>query len=428
MGKFDGKRLLVLGTAVGSVDIVKYAKAEGAYVLVTDYLSTEKSAAKQYADETAMISTLDIEALCELAKEYRIDGVISGVSEVNIESARKVSEKLGLHSYYTSEQWNTFMDKDLFRKLCEKYNVGVPTTYFAGKLEQFKTLESNGLQITYPVIVKPVDNRANVGISVCNDRESLITAVEFAAQNSDLGKIIIEQFVKGIEVSPAYVVQNGCCKLVCMGAKYAYENEKGLKAISHAHIYPAPCLDEYISDMDSKVKEMILSQGIDNCTIFFQGIYADHRFYIFEAGLRMEGTATYRITKQINNCSFMEFMTDNALGIESDYDINCEDVTFGGRKCILLSQIATEGIIGKIEGFEDALQNPIVVAAEQRHLVGDYIAEDGTLRQIMFRYVLQSDDMEEMLNTIRYVQNTVKVYDQNGKYMLIESFDANILR
>ena len=430
MGKFGGKKLLVLGTSVGSVDIVKYAKAEGAHVLVADYLPVEKSAAKQLADDTAMVSTLDVQALCDLVKQHHIDGVFCGVSEANIQSARKVCEISGLPTYYTDEQWNTFMNKDSFRELCRKYGVGVPTTYFTGSREQFDAVGSEGLCIEYPVIVKPVDNGANVGISVCLSRETLMEAMEFAFRNSDAGKAIVEQFVNGIEISPTYVVQNGRCELVCMGSKYAYENASGLKALSHAYIYPAPspCLDEYLQDVDSHVKDMVLSQGINNCTIFFQGIYSDHKFYIFEAGLRMEGTATFRITKRMGGNSFMEFMTDNALGVQSDYDISREDVTFGGRKCVIFSMISTGGIIGRVEGFEEAAAHPMVVASEQRHQVGEHVANDGTLRQIMFRFVLQDDDLDNVLDTIRFIQNTVKAYDQEGNYMLITGFDPEMMR
>ena len=72
MGKFQNKRLLLLGTSISSIEIVNYAKLEGAYVIVTDYLPTEKSAAKKLADETAMISTTDIDALIAFAKENNI--------------------------------------------------------------------------------------------------------------------------------------------------------------------------------------------------------------------------------------------------------------------------------------------------------------------------------------------------------------------
>ena len=95
MGLFDGKVFLELGTNVASVDIVQYAKSEGAYVIVTDYLPEEKSEAKKYADETYMISTLDTDLLVELIKAKRVDGVFCGVSEVNLKSVRLLAEKTG---------------------------------------------------------------------------------------------------------------------------------------------------------------------------------------------------------------------------------------------------------------------------------------------------------------------------------------------
>ena len=109
MGKFDGKRLLELGTNVSSVDIVRYAKSEGAYVIVTDYLDAAHSAAKHYADECAMVSTQDIDGLCELAKAKNIDAVFCGASEMNILAAKQVADRLGFPFYFTPEQWETVM-------------------------------------------------------------------------------------------------------------------------------------------------------------------------------------------------------------------------------------------------------------------------------------------------------------------------------
>ena len=49
--KFANKKLLILGgKPIGSCEIVEYAKSEGAYVIVTDYLSKNMSAAKRIAD------------------------------------------------------------------------------------------------------------------------------------------------------------------------------------------------------------------------------------------------------------------------------------------------------------------------------------------------------------------------------------------
>ena len=65
--KFTGKKLLLLGTNPGTTDMVNYARSQGAYVIVTDNLPPDKSAAKLIADEAWPISTADVDTLEKLA-------------------------------------------------------------------------------------------------------------------------------------------------------------------------------------------------------------------------------------------------------------------------------------------------------------------------------------------------------------------------
>ena len=420
------KKLLVLGTSVGSVDIVQYAKSMGHYTVVADYLDPEKSAAKKAADESIMLSTADTDALIDYAKSHGITAVFAGVSEFNLESARKVNEALGNSFYYTSEQWALFMNKGHFRNLCRKYGVKTPETFFIGCRDEWTADVKNN--ISFPVIVKPVDCGANVGISICRERETLEEGVSLAFASSKSGRIIIEQFVEGPEISTTYVIQDHVCKLVCMGTKYAYKNEKGLQALAHGYIYPSPNLGEYLESTDEVTRKMILESGINNCTIFFQGIYSDHAFYIFEAGLRLEGTATFRITEFMHGQSFMKFMVDTLLGEKTTYNVNKEDPSFGGRKCFIFSLISKEGIVSRTAGFEKIQADPSIIASEQRHFVGDAIKNDGTLRQIMFRFVIRNDNIDEVIQTIHRIKDTIKVYDTEGNSMLIQSFDPEILK
>ena len=65
--KFSGKKLLLLGTNGGTTDMVNYARSQGAYVIVTDNLPPEKSAAKLIADEAWPVDTADVDTLEKLA-------------------------------------------------------------------------------------------------------------------------------------------------------------------------------------------------------------------------------------------------------------------------------------------------------------------------------------------------------------------------
>ena len=44
------KKLLMLGTSKASCEMIEYAKSQGVYTIVTDYLEPEKSKAKLIAD------------------------------------------------------------------------------------------------------------------------------------------------------------------------------------------------------------------------------------------------------------------------------------------------------------------------------------------------------------------------------------------
>ena len=110
--KFTGKTLLVLGSNVGATEIVQYARENGAYTIVADYYPIERSKAKQVADEAALISTADTEALNKLIIEKRVDGVLAGVSESNLLKAMELSQKKGLRFYCNKMQWDSIEIKD----------------------------------------------------------------------------------------------------------------------------------------------------------------------------------------------------------------------------------------------------------------------------------------------------------------------------
>ena len=415
---------MILGTSVGSEDIILYAKKKGIHTTVVDYLSMDKSRAKLISDEHANISTTDIDSLVSYARANNINAVFAGVSEINIESARKVSECLGLKTLYTESQWKKFMNKDNFRKLCVQYDVPTPITYYMGAYERESFIQPDDM--IFPVIVKPVDSCANIGISICYNIDQIDKACILAAEKSYEKQIIIEQLIDGIEISSTYVVQNGICELVCYGDKYAYKTDNGLSALSNVYVYPGANLEAYLSAVDYSIKKMINGEGLDNCTIFFQGIYRKNKFYIFEAGLRMEGTASYRMVDKLEHQNFMNFLVDVVLQEPTRYKVSNNDASFGGKKCVKYTMISTGGILTKIEGF-DSLCDENIIFKEQRHQIGDKIVADGTLHQILFRFDILAEKTDVVVNTIKKIQTEVKAYDDCGRNMIISGFDPEFL-
>ncbi len=420
MKRYENKKLLILGTSVASVDIVNYARSQGAYVYVVDYLPPEKSAAKRCADEHALISTVDVEAVYAYAKEKQVDGIFCGVSEVNLQTVRAVADRLGLPCYFTEQQWNILQDKKAFKEYCKQYQLRVPQEMV---VDEKRGVE--GLDISYPVIVKPVDCGAGIGIHICHDEAELTMYYRDALEKSPTHRAIIEEYVVGDEFSAAYTIVDGAFYLSTMGDKYLDRSQEGYLPLPCAYVYPSKHLKDYQSKVDQQVVAMLRSLGLTNGTAFVQGIYRAGEFILFEAGLRMGGTALYRFVYDINKINVMEMLVNYALtGEMGVYPPTLEDPAMSGKHCCLLSLLNGGGVVGSIEGYEAACADPSVVESELRYQPGDTIVKSGTLKQSHIRFFIIEDSLTSLSGKIQEFEALVSVRDADGRDMLLSPFDT----
>lgn len=424
MKLFEGKKLLFLGSNVGTLDMIRYAKKNGAYTIVADYLPIEKSIGKQHADSHVMLSTGDLEGLKNYIMQEGVDGVLAGVSEFNLLNAMKLCNHFNFPFYCTKEQWDEIESKENFRKLCIQYRVPCPRTYFVGKELTEDTLSV----ISYPVIVKPVDGSSSVGITICRNERALHEAVIEARECSNVGKIIIEDFVEGEEFTAHYTIVNGRASLSCVDNRVPVSVHDGdVTTIPVARVYPSTFLDEYINQVNSKMIDLCQSIGLNTGVLFVQGLYDKKRkvFNIFEAGLRCAGEAPYRFIEYVNGISFMNNIVDYALlGRADDFDVSKEDPHFRGKVCCVTSFVSKGGRIGTILNFDKTAQAlESIVDSECRYHEGDETPNGNTLRQIVIRFVLICDSIEQLINDVEFINNSVKVLDENGKDMCF-TFDV----
>lgn len=424
MKKFQGKKLLLLGSNVGSVDIVKYTRENGGYVYVADYLPKEKSPAKEIADEAVLISTGDTELLEEFIRRNDINGVFAGISEFNLLQAQLLSSKLGLPFYCSRNQWDSIENKAEFRHLCELFHVPHPKTYFIGSNKE----KIDYSEIKYPIVVKPVDGSSSLGVSFCYDFQSAGKAIDVAIQNSQSGDIIIEEFFRGDEFTAHYTIVNGRAVLACIDNRYPVTlSDTGVTSIPSARIYPSKFYGAYLQQVNISVVALCESLNLKAGVLFVQGIYnkSTNKFSIFEAGLRCAGEAPYRFLSEINGVNFMNNLVDYALlGKVPSYDLNKEDPLLKGNLCCTLSYVSKGGIVGKIIGLDETVAKLSAVKDyECRYKPGDLTPSGNTLRQIMLRFVLICKSENELAQNIDYINSHVIVLDEKGNDLCIK-FDS----
>lgn len=417
--KFAGKKLLLLGTSVASVSMVKYAQRQGAYVIVTDNLEPAQSAAKQVADAVADISTRDIDALCTYVKDNQIDGVFAGVSEGNLLATMQVCEKCGLPCYFTNEQWALCQDKKSFKELCRKHGVPTPRAY-----EINTECGCEGIQ-NYPVIVKPVDASGAIGITICHNNKELFAASKVAKQASNTGRIIVEDYIVGTEITAVYTICNGKISLSLLRDRYPSLDHQGVTAQFDASIAPSRFYETYIAKVDPAVKKLLREVGLTVGTVFFQGIANEKGIFIFECGLRINALCDYYNINSLTGLNYMELLIDYALGSKcQDFKLEHEQPN-PDQFCCIFNMTAHGGKIGHLAGSEECKKLPYVINAEFLLGEGRVIVDDNSMTQSIFRAYVNAPSINALQETICKMQELVRVEDVNGNNMLFKPFDVN---
>ena len=409
-----GKKLLVLGSANPAVEIVQYAQSRGAYVIVTDNLLDEKSAAKKVADETAMANAYDVEAVYELAKEKQVDGIFTGVHEIMLQVMQQVCERLNLPCYFTKEQWEKSQNKTNFKALCAEYKVRTPYDY------------TDKTDVKYPVIVKPVDGCSGEGISIVRKPENLKAAIRLAQQSSLSGTYLIEEYIEGNEYNAVYTIKDGIASLSCVREKFLTQDRKDVFSQSEMGLIPHRHTQTFIDTIDAKIRHLIIDGiKLHNGCAFFQGIEKDNEFVVFEMGLRMNGAADYINISKLNRINYLEMMVDYSLtGIMGEYDLSLDNPLPMSYTC-LLTVFAHGGTIGKLGDVEPMLTIPSVERAFYTRPIGYRIENNTGLYQRVFRAYFMASDIVELSEDIKKVQSLIKVEDENGNDMLFKPFDVN---
>lgn len=406
----NGKKLLILGSDYGTLDLVKEAHNNGVYVIVSDTMQT--SPTKEEADEKWFISTTDIDALEAKCREENIDGITFGASDFNINNGRNLCKRLGLPCYCESDRaWEVGCNKSEFKKICKEVGAPIATDYY---LTDALT-EEELAPIVYPVVVKPVDKSGNRGMSYCHNQDELIEAYKYARSVSDNSTIIVERMLKGPEFAVNYVIADGEINLLYFSSEHHQPGQlSNLYSLIYTQSYH---LKQYIKECNEKVIEVFKKAECREGIAWVECMLdTDGHFYLLEMGYRFGGEMTYVPYKEISGFNTIKWMLEIALGVKHKASDLPPALNKCYRGCAASYYMFTtcEGEIAHMEGLEEIAKMPnVIIDCPKR--VGNsvrYHAAMGILR-------IFSKDCDELCQTIENINKVLKVTNKDGEGMFI---------
>lgn len=194
---------MIVGASVLQLPAILKAKEMGLHVAVVDY--NPQAIGISYADKFYNASTMDEDAVLAAAEDYQPDGIMTLATDMPMRGVAKASDKLHLHSinYETAVKAT---DKYDMIKAFKAYGVPSPWFFDVDSLEELKELEG---KVTFPCIIKPTDNAGSHGVAKVYSFQELIDNYEYSHSCSRHGKVIVEEYLDGPEVSVEVMVVNG---------------------------------------------------------------------------------------------------------------------------------------------------------------------------------------------------------------------------
>jgi len=334
------KKILIIGASILQLPAIRKAKELGYYTIVADY--NPNAVGIKYADEYHNVSTIDEAGVVELAKRVRPDGIMTLATDMPMRALAAATTAIGLPgiSYDTAVKST---DKGEMIKVFEAAGVEHPWYYIIEKESQLQSILD---RVSYPCVMKPTDNAGNRGVCYIDSEDELIEQYAYSHENSRCGRVIIEEYLEGKEVSVEILVYQGTVYILAVTDKLT-QGKPYFVEIGHAEqsMLPTDTVDA-IKDL---AKRAVKAVGIDNSPAHVEIMVTPTGPKMVELGSRMGGGCiTTHLVPLSTGIDMIQSVMNMALGMKPDVTPKFN------RGAALRHIVGLEGIIKSINGIDEA--------------------------------------------------------------------------
>lgn len=338
------KKLMIVGASVLQLPAILKAREMGLHVAVVDF--NPQAIGIQYADKYYNASTMDADAVLAAAEDYQPDGIMTLATDMPMRGVAKASDKLHLHSinYETAVKATDKYDMIKAFKACD---VPSPWYYDVDSFENLKSLEG---KVTFPCIMKPTDNAGSHGVAKVNNFEELLDNYEYSHSCSRHGKVIVEEFLDGPEVSVEVMVVNGKVNILQITDKITTEAPH---FVEMGHTQPSRLSEDTQEAIRRVAADACKAIGIDKGPAHVEMRVTKRGPVMIELGARMGGdNITTHLVPLSTGIDMVGSTIKVALGEEPDIT-----PTLHCGSAIRYFEVPF-GIIKSIENVEEAKRAP----------------------------------------------------------------------
>ena len=309
--KYDAA-VMIVGAGLLQLPAIRKAKEMGLRTIAVDV--NPNAIGKCVADVFESVSTDDVEGALRLARKYRPDGVLTLCTDAAIKTVAAINDALGLKGL-TPQTAEIVTNKFLMRKRMDA--AGIPCPRFMEAVTLSQTSEA-AEKIQFPFVIKPVDSSGSRGVYLVENPTELAYKFENSIGYSKIGKVIIEQFMQGQEVSVESLTCDGVTSVITVTDKLVspppYFVETG-------HTEPSRLAAKTIAEIEDTTRTVVRELGIDWSASHTEIKITPAGPRVVEIGARLGGDfITTHLVPLSTGVDMVEAVIDLSLGIPPKRD------------------------------------------------------------------------------------------------------------
>ncbi len=340
------KKALVLAGGFPQIALIRELKARGYTVVLADW--NEAPVAREYCDIYYRVSTLDVEAIRNVAAAERVDCILTVCTDQALLTVARVSEELGLPCYLDYQTALNVTNKQYMKQVFAAH--GIPTARFL-VLDEFEPEKLRGFR--YPLIVKPVDCNSSKGVKKALCEEELRGFFYEAKALSRTHTAIVEEFIEGPELTADVYVQDGKAILLsCSRSDKIRDNDK---FVIFRTVNPAG--KELAGRVTAVAQQIADAFGLRNTPMLIQLLTDGENVYVIEFSARTGGGVKYLLIREVSGFDVIGAVVDLTEGKRPEVALRPPAHTYLVNEFIY----CRPGVFERLEGF-DELKSAGVIA------------------------------------------------------------------
>lgn len=341
------KRILIAGGSHSDIPLIDAARSHGYHVITSG--NREADIGHRFSDEVHLEDFSDTQAMLSLAQSLDIDAICSSANDFSVISCAYVAEAMELPGFDSYQTTLTLHHKDRFRALAEQIGLPCPAAIsFSTPNISFADIAD----LSFPLMVKPVDLTGGKGISRIDRPEELAAAVDRAFSSSRAKRIVVEEFFAGTLHSYSSAIKTQQVVFEYADNEYSFRN-KYLVTTSTSPAKVDPSVIRSIRQTTEKLaRHLRLTDGLLHAQFLCNG--TDYR--IIEYTRRCPGDFYAIPVRHSTGIDHADLIVRPCLGMDLSIAAETRQQGYFSRHCVMAEQA------GVLQGIEiaDEIRNNIL--------------------------------------------------------------------